>query len=178
MCVFCGSSDGGRPTYGLAAQGLGRAIATSGLTLVYGGSNIGLMRTLADTVLEAGGPAIGVIPDHLVAREIAHPGLTELRIVRTMHERKALMADLADAFLVLPGGLGTLEEFLEVITWSQLGLHAKPAGLLNVEGYYDGLLTFFEHGVREGFVRATHRDRLVVDDEAGRLLERIAALAD
>lgn len=176
VCVFCGSSDGARPAYRAAAERLGQAIAASGLALVYGGSNIGLMRTVADAVLVGGGEVIGVIPDHLVAREIAHPALTDLRIVRTMHERKAVMADLADAFVVLPGGLGTLEEFLEIITWSQLGLHSKPAGLVNVEGYYDGLLQLFDHGVREGFVRAGQRDRLLVDEDPAKLLARIVAL--
>ena len=174
VCVFCGSSDGARPAYRAAAERLGEAIAASRVALVYGGSNIGLMQAVADAVLGAAGQAIGVIPEHLVAREIAHPGLTELHVVRTMHERKALMADLADAFVVLPGGLGTLEEFLEVITWSQLGLHAKPAGLLNVAGYWDALLHLLDHGVREGFVRPGQRERLLVDDDPARLLARIA----
>lgn len=176
ICVFCGSSDGARPAYRAAAEELGRALARLGIALVYGGSNVGLMRALADSVLGTGGEAIGVIPDHLAARGVAHPGLTELRVVRSMHERKAMMADLADAFVVLPGGLGTLEEFLEVITWSQLGLHAKPAGILDVEGYYDSLLELLDHGVREGFVREASRRQIVFDDDPGRLLAILGAL--
>ncbi len=175
-CVFCGSSNGFRASYRDAAEAVGRAIVRARMGLVYGGSNIGLMRVLADTVLASGGEVIGVIPDHLVAREVAHTALSELRTVRSMHERKATMAELADVFVILPGGLGTLEEFLEVITWSQLGLHSKPAGVLNVEGYYDALFELFDHGVREGFVRPAYRDRLIVDDDPARLVSRLAAL--
>jgi uncharacterized protein (TIGR00730 family) len=175
-CVFCGSHDGTPSTYFAAAEALGRALAASGSGLVYGGSHTGLMGALADAVLAGGAEVIGVIPEHLVAREVAHRGLTELRVVRTMHERKAVMSELADAFVVLPGGLGTLEEFFEVLTWSQLGLHAKPAALLNVGGFYDPLLALLANGVRDGFVYPTYRDRLVVDTDAARLVERLAEL--
>jgi len=140
LCVFTGSSAGVRPEYREAARDLGRLLAQRGIGLVYGGARVGLMGAVADAALEAGGVVIGVIPQGLVAKEIAHTGLTELRVVASMHERKAMMADLADGFVALPGGWGTLEEFFEVLTWAQLGLHAKPCGLLNVGGYFDGLL--------------------------------------
>src|SRR5579871_639763 len=144
VCVFCGSSSGLRSSYAEAARRLGWTLAGHKVGLVYGGGKVGLMGTVADAVLERGGEAIGVIPQPLVAREIAHPGLTELRIVSSMHERKALMADLSDAFIALPGGYGTLEEFAEALTWSQLGIHKKPCGLLNVAGYYDNLIAFLD----------------------------------
>jgi hypothetical protein len=158
--------------YGAAAVSLGRGLAARGLGLVYGGSNIGLMRLLADAAIEGGGEVIGVIPQQLVDRERAHRGLTDLRIVRSMHERKALMADLADAFVALPGGYGTLDEFCEVLTWAQLGLHNKPCALLNVAGYYDGLLALFARARREGFLYSTGRD-VIVEDDVERLLDLV-----
>jgi hypothetical protein len=173
VCVFCGSSDGARSSYREAAAMLGRVLAARRIGVVYGGGNVGLMGALADAALGAGGDVIGVIPEHLVNKELAHRGV-DLRIVHSMHERKALMADLADAFIALPGGYGTLEEFCEVLTWSQLGLHAKPCGLLNVDGYYDSLLGLFDHAVAEGFVRSPSRDIVLVDDQAARLLDRLA----
>ena len=175
VCVFCGSSAGARPQYREAASALGGSLAAQGRTLVYGGGNVGLMGVVADAALEAGGRVIGVIPQHLVAREIAHAGLTELRVVQSMHERKQLMADLADTFVLLPGGLGSLEEFFEVWTWGQLGLHRKPCGLLNVEGYFDPLLAFLDRAVVERFIRPEHRQQVLVDQEPERLLERLDA---
>jgi uncharacterized protein (TIGR00730 family) len=173
VCVFCGSSPGARPAYRDAAEALGRVLAAQGRTLVFGGSNVGLMRAVADAALGAGGRVIGVIPQHLVAHEVAHTGLTDLRTVNSMHERKQLMADLADAFVLLPGGLGSLEEFFEVWTWGQLGLHGKPYGLLNVDGYFDRLLAFLDHAVAERFVREEHRGLVLVDDDPERLLARL-----
>jgi uncharacterized protein (TIGR00730 family) len=143
--------------------------------LVYGGGNVGLMGVLADAVLERGGRVVGVIPESLMAKEVGHAGLTDLRIVNSMHERKALMADLSDAFIAMPGGFGTLEEFCEVVTWSQLGIHVKPCGLLNVEGYYDPLLALFDHAVREGFLREENRRLVLQDCEPDRLLQKMAA---
>jgi uncharacterized protein (TIGR00730 family) len=175
VCVYCGSSDGARPYYLQAARALGSSLVGRGLGLVYGGSNIGLMGALADTVLAEGGEVIGIIPEPLVAREVAHKNLSDLRIVGSMHERKALMAELADAFVALPGGFGTLEEFCEIVTWIQLGLHRKPCGLLNVEGYYDGLLSFLNHAVAEGFILPQYRAAVLTDSEAGGLLEKIAS---
>ncbi len=173
VCVFCGSSPGARPAYRDAAEALGRALAAQGRTLVYGGGNVGLMGAGADAALAAGGRVISVIPRHLVEREVGHNGVTELRVVDSMHERKQLMADLADAFVLLPGGLGSLEEFFEVWTWGQLGLHRKPYGLLNVAGYFDPLLAFLDHAVAERFVRSEHRDLVLVDDDPERLLARL-----
>ena len=175
LCVFCGSYTGTRSAYRAAAEQLGLLLVERGIELVYGGGNIGLMGVLADTVLARDGRAIGVIPESLMAKEVGHTGLTELRIVDSMHERKALMSDLSDGFIALPGGFGTLEEFCEVVTWSQLGLQSKPCGLLNVENYYASLLELFDHAVREGFLREETR-RLVLDDEdPARLLEKMAA---
>ena len=173
ICVFCGSSSGARPAYAEATAELARLLVSDGIGLVYGGANVGLMAVLADTVLAAGGDAIGVIPQPRVDREIAHPGLSDLRVVGSMHERKALMAELADAFVALPGGLGTLEELFEVYTWSQLGLHSKPCALLDVEGYYEGIADFLDHAVRERFVREDHRAMLVVDRDPRTLLDRL-----
>ena len=173
VCVFCGSSPGARPAHRDAAEALGRVLAAQGRTLVYGGGNVGLMGIIADAALGGGGRVIGVIPQHLVAREVAHTGLTDLRSVNSMHERKQLMADLADTFVLLPGGLGSLEEFFEVWTWGQLGLHGKPYGLLNVDGYFDRLLEFLDHAVAERFVREEHRGLLLVDDDPERLLARL-----
>lgn len=175
VCVFCGSSFGVRESYRDAAVELGTLLAGRKIGVVYGGGNVGLMGSVADAALAGGGEVIGVIPHALVAREIAHTGLTELRVVASMHERKAMMADLSDAFIALPGGYGTLEEFCEVVTWSQLGIHAKPCGLLNVEGYFDPLIVMLDRAVQEGFIAAKNR-RLVIEerDPAGMIeaLER------
>jgi uncharacterized protein (TIGR00730 family) len=157
ICVFCGSSAGSQPEYRACAEQLGAELSRRKIGLVYGGGNVGLMGAIADSVLEAGGEAIGVIPEHLVSREIGHSRLTKLHIVHSMHERKALMADLSDAFIALPGGLGTLEEFCEVLTWSQLGLHAKPCGIVNVLGYYSPLLAMLDHAVQERFLKLQNR---------------------
>jgi uncharacterized protein (TIGR00730 family) len=170
VCVFCGSSPGRRPDYTTSARRLGHALAAARKRLVYGGGNVGLMGVLADAALEGGGEVTGVIPRHLVDREVAHSGLSYLRIVDSMHQRKQLMADLSDAFVVLPGGLGTLEEFFEVWTWGQLGLHRKPYGLLNVAGYFDPLLAFLDHSVEERFVSSDHRALLRVADDVDELL--------
>ena len=175
LCVFCGSSPGARPAYGEAAEELGRLLVAEGIGLVYGGGKVGLMGRLADAVLAEGGEAIGVMPEALVAKEIGHPGLDDMRVVGSMHERKALMANLSDAFVALPGGLGTVEELFEVYTWSQLGLHLKPCALLDVEGYYEGIATFLSHAVQERFVRADHRDMLIVEQEPRLLMERLRA---
>jgi uncharacterized protein (TIGR00730 family) len=175
ICVFCGSSMGRRRVYAQTAASLGALLARHGIALVYGGGSIGLMGVIADTLLAAGGHVIGVIPRALATRELLHTGLPDLRVVGSMHERKALMAELADAFVALPGGIGTFEEFLEVLTWAQLGMHRKPCGLLNVEGYFDSLMTFLDHAVSEGFFRPEHR-RLVLDaDDPERLIERLAS---
>jgi uncharacterized protein (TIGR00730 family) len=170
LCVFSGSSPGAHPDYAEAAAGLGRTLAGAGIGLVYGGASVGLMGTIADAVLEAGGDVVGVIPQALVDREIAHPGVADLRVVGSMHERKALMADLSDGFVALPGGTGTLEELFEIYTWTQLGLHAKPLGLLDVRGYYAGLAAFLDHAVAERFITPAHRDMLVVEQDAEQLL--------
>jgi uncharacterized protein (TIGR00730 family) len=171
LCVFSGSSPGAHPDYLQAANELGGALAGRGIGLVYGGASVGLMGAVADAVLDAGGDAIGVIPQALVEREIAHRGLSDLRVVGSMHERKALMADLADGFVALPGGMGTLEELFEVYTWTQLGLHAKPLGLLDVRSYYAHLAAFLDHAVAERFVTVEHREMLVVERRAEALLE-------
>jgi uncharacterized protein (TIGR00730 family) len=175
VCVFTGSSAGADPAYAAAAEELARVAGEAGLGLVYGGASRGLMGVLADAALAAGVEVTGVIPQLLVDREIAHPGVTDLRVVASMHERKALMAELADAFVALPGGAGTLEELFEAYTWSQLGLHAKPCGLLNVRGYYDGLVAFLDHAVAEGFLRPEHRATLLVGVDPAGLLEALAA---
>jgi len=174
ICVFCGSSPGLRPPYKQAAQAMGKALALKGIGLVYGGGNVGLMGVVADSALEAGGEVIGVIPQTLVDKEVAHTGLTELRVVGSMHERKALMTELSDAFVALPGGFGTFEEFCEVLTWAQLGLHRKPCGLLNVEGYYDHLISLFNHGVTEQFIRPQHRSLVLEEKEPLQLLDLLA----
>jgi uncharacterized protein (TIGR00730 family) len=174
VCVFCGSSSGARPEYRAAATRFGQLLAKRRIGLVYGGGRVGLMCAVADAVLEADGQVIGVIPDALVRREIAHGGLTELRVVPSMHQRKALMADLADAFVLLPGGFGSWEEFCEVATWSHLGIHEKPCGVLNVSNYYGPLLALAEHAVAEGFVRASHYRAIVVADDPEVLLDGLA----
>jgi len=175
VCVFCGSSPGARPEYTEAARLLGQRIAGRGLRLVYGGGGVGLMGEVADAVLAAGGEVVGVIPQHLVDREVAHPGLTDLRVTGSMHERKALMADLADGFVAMPGGLGTLEELAEILTWSQLGLQSKPCGLLDVAGFFDPLLAFLDHTVEERFVTAEHRGLVLADRDPDRLLDKLDA---
>jgi uncharacterized protein (TIGR00730 family) len=172
VCVFCGSAVGKRAEYGEAAGAFGRMLAERGIRLVYGAGNVGLMGVVADAALAAGGEVIGVIPQMLVDRELAHPG-TDLRIVTSMHERKALMAELAEAFVALPGGLGTYEELFEVLTWGQLGIHAKPVGCLNVAGYFEPLARMVEHAVEEGFLRREQRGLLVMEDGGERLLERL-----
>lgn len=174
ICVFCGSSLGSRSAYREAAQAMGSALVKRGLGLVYGGGNVGLMGLIADAVLAAGGEAIGVIPEFLAVKEIAHTGLTQLHTVSSMHDRKALMAELADAFIALPGGYGTLEEFCEILTWAQLGLHQKPQGLLNVEGYYDPLLQLFDRAVDDQFLRADLRHLVIAADQPETLLDRLA----
>jgi uncharacterized protein (TIGR00730 family) len=175
ILVFCGSSPGRLPDYAAAAAVLGAEIAQRGLATVYGGATVGLMGAVADGALAAGGEVIGVIPRRLVEREIAHAGLTELHVVETMHERKALMAEIADAVIALPGGSGTLDELFELFTWSQLGLHRKPIGLLNVAGYWRPLLGFLDHAVSERFLAAEHRDALIVAGDAAAMLDRLAA---
>jgi uncharacterized protein (TIGR00730 family) len=173
VCVFCGSSPGAHPDYEAAARALGVGLADAGTPVVYGGASVGLMGALADAALEAGGEVVGVIPRSLVDREAAHPGLTALHVVGTLHERKARMAELSDAFVALPGGAGTLEELFEVYTWAQLGLHAKPLALVNVRAYFDGLLAFLDHATAEGFLPAEHRARLMVADGPGAALDAV-----
>ncbi len=175
ICVYCGSSRGTLPQHADAAAGLARALAARGTTLVYGGGRVGLMGVAADAALAAGARVVGVIPRLLLEREVGHDGLSELHVVETMHERKRMMADFADGFVALPGGLGTLEELFEVWTWRQLGYHNKPLGLLNVEGYFDPLLDFLAQGHEQGFMRADALATLVVDADPQRLLARMAA---
>jgi len=174
VCVFCGSSMGLKPAYAEAARAMGRLLASCGLCLVYGGGNIGLMGVLADAALAAGGEVIGIIPEALLKFEVGHPELAELRVVGSMHERKAMMADLADAFIALPGGIGTLEELFEVWTWAQLGLHPKPLGLLDVGGYFDHLHVFLDHMVAEGFLKERHRAMAQIADDPAVLLALLA----
>jgi hypothetical protein len=173
VCVYCGSNVGSRALYASSAERFGRLLVEQEVELVYGGGQVGLMGILADAVLAAGGRVHGVIPRALAIREVAHAGLTELYEVETMHERKALMAELSDGFVALPGGLGTLEELFEIATWAQLGMHAKPCGLLDVAGYFSPLATLLDHMVAEGFLRAEHRRILLTDDDPSRLLERM-----
>jgi uncharacterized protein (TIGR00730 family) len=177
VCVFCGSYTGDRPEYARAATELGEELVARGASLVYGGGRIGLMGVIADSVLAAGGTVTGVIPEHLVSHEVAHSGLTELRVVGSMHERKQLMFDLSDAFIAMPGGLGTLEELLEIATWAQLGLHRKPVGILDVLDFYGGLVAQLDHAVLSGFLAPRTRGLLLRDDGAARLLDRLAAHA-
>ncbi len=174
IAVFCGSSPGAQPAYGDVARTLGHLLAERGLGVVYGGASVGLMGTVARAAIEAGGEVIGVIPRSLADREVAFTGLADLRVVGTMHDRKLAMADLSDAFIALPGGLGTLEEVFEVWTWGQLGMHSKPCGLLNVSGYYDRLIAFLDHTAAEQFIEPEHRAMILVDDQPAALLDQFA----
>lgn len=173
VCVFCGSNPGARQIYTTAAQRLGKAIVSQGMGLVYGGGSIGLMGVIADAVLKEKGEVTGVIPHALSEREFAHQGLTELRLVSSMHERKAMMAELADAFIAMPGGFGTFDEFFEIVTWAQLGLHAKPIGLLNVDGYFDLLLTFINHVLEERFIQQRHYRLMTTSDDPDALISAL-----
>ncbi len=173
IAVYCGSSHGNNPVYGLAARELARAMVDRNIALVYGGGNVGLMGVIADEVMRLGGEATGVIPQHLMDREVGHRGLTRQFIVKDMHERKAMMASLSDGFIAMPGGMGTLEELFEMLTWSQLGIHSKPVGLLNVDGFYDQLLGFVAHLHLEGFVQARHAALLMAEAEPDALLRRL-----
>ncbi|HWD91417.1 MAG TPA: TIGR00730 family Rossman fold protein [Verrucomicrobiae bacterium] len=175
LCIFCGSSHGANPVYAEAAKIAGSELARRGIGLVYGGGNVGLMGVIADAALAAGGNVIGVIPEALMAKEVGHRGLPDLRVVKTMHERKALMAELADGFVALPGGIGTFEEFFEIVTWAQLGLHAKPCALLNVNGFYDPLLRLIDHAIDEQFIKPTQRDHIIVESDFSRLMDRMAS---
>ena len=176
VCVYCGSSAGNQPIYREMAEAMGALLARRGIGLVYGGGNVGLMGVIADAALAGGGEVIGVIPRSLADREIAHGGVTDLRVVDSMHTRKALMAELSDAFIAMPGGVGTFEEFFEAVTWTQLGVHRKPCGLLNVGGFYAPLAAFIDQAVTEGFIKPIHRAMIVVDDNPERLLNSLATL--
>ncbi|QDG51535.1 TIGR00730 family Rossman fold protein [Persicimonas caeni] len=175
ICIFCGSSPGNDPVYAQAAQLTGATLAREGFRVVYGGGSVGLMGEVADAALAEGGEVIGVIPTGLNDKERAHSGLTELHVVGSMHERKAMMADLADGFMALPGGMGTLEEFAEIFTWAQLGIHKKPCGLLNVEGYFDPLISYFDHAVAEGFLWEDHRRIILSGDSPDDLIAQLRA---
>jgi uncharacterized protein (TIGR00730 family) len=173
IAVYCGSNKGVRPEYHTAAEKLGALLAREKIELVYGGGMVGLMGAVADAVLKHGGHVIGVIPEKLVIKEVVHETLPDLRVVKTMHERKALMAELADGFIALPGGYGTFEELFEILAWSQLGWHQKPFGLLDVDGFYRGLLDFLDHTTSEGFIRAKHRDLVITEADPEKLLKRL-----
>ncbi|MEI5999315.1 TIGR00730 family Rossman fold protein [Paraburkholderia bengalensis] len=173
VCVYCGSSDGAKPLYREAAKSFGRALVAANLSLVYGGGKVGLMGVIADEVMAAGGRAIGVIPELLVNKEVGHDGLSELHVVPDMHHRKKMMADLADAFVALPGGAGTLEELFEVFTWAQLGYHRKAVAVLNIDGFYDPLISMLEHTVQEGFMRQTYFDILQIDSDPAALIAKL-----
>lgn len=175
ICVFCGTNPGSRPEYGAAARELGRLLAEENIELVYGGASVGIMGELADSVQEHGGHVTGIIPQQLMEKEAAHTGIPNLIVVASMHQRKSQMADLSDGFIALPGGIGTLEGFFEILTWGQLGIHAKPSGILNVAGYFNELSRFLDHAVQEGFLTEVHRDAIIVESEPGRLLERMRA---
>jgi uncharacterized protein (TIGR00730 family) len=174
LCVYCGSSPGADPAFLEAGRTLGRVLVERGIGLVYGGAGVGVMGAVADAVLAGGGRAIGIIPEALAVKEVAHDGLTEQHVVGSMHERKALMAERSDGFVALPGGWGTFEEIFEVLTWAQLGFHEKPCGLLNINGYYDHLHAFLEHAIESGFVPSVCRDMLMVEADPARLLDRYA----
>ncbi len=173
ICVFCGSKTGNADHYRAHADQLGRLLVEAGCGLVYGGGSVGLMGVIADSVLAAGGQVVGVIPEALATKELLHTGVSEMRVVRSMHERKATMAELADAFIAMPGGLGTFEEFFEAVTWAQLGFHRKNIGLLNTDGFFDPLLTLIDHSIGEGFIKPAYRDLIVVNDEPASLLESL-----
>jgi uncharacterized protein (TIGR00730 family) len=173
VCVYCGSSPGASPVYTEAARAFGRALVAADLGLVYGGGKVGLMGVIADTVMAEGGRAIGVIPELLVNKEVGHDGLSELHVVPDMHHRKKMMADLSDAFVAMPGGAGTLEELFEVYTWAQLGYHHKPVAVLNIDGFYDPLISLLQHTVREGFMRQTYFDLLQIDSDPAALIEKL-----
>src|SRR5450830_419728 len=175
ICVYCGSSPGRLEAYAIGARALARALVDRNLGLVYGGAGIGLMGLVADTVLQLGGRAVGVIPEALARKEVVHKGLSELHITQSMHERKTMMAELSDGFIAMPGGIGTFEEIFEIWTWSQLGIHTKPCGLLNVAGYYDALTTFLDHAATEQFLKPQHRSLLIVEHEPAALLDRFAS---
>ena len=175
ICVFCGSKTGNSPLFLEAATELGRFLAERGLDLVYGGASIGLMGAVADSVMAGGGRVVGVIPEAMASKEVAHEGLTEMHVVSSMHERKSMMARLADAFVALPGGFGSFEELLEMITWAQLGIHRKPVGILNVSGYYDPLIQLFEGAIEAGFIKPSNRKLFVIEQEADRLLQTLLA---
>ncbi|WP_444847834.1 LOG family protein [Duganella caerulea] len=175
ICVYCGANAGVNPVYAEAARALGRALVENNLSLVYGGGKVGLMGVIADEVLRLGGEVTGVIPTALVEREVGHTGLTRQFIVKDMHERKAMMAKLADGFIAMPGGMGTLEELFEMLTWSQLGIHAKPIGLLNVDGFYDGLTGFIEHASEQGFIRPQHAALMMSSPDGQALLQMLRA---
>jgi uncharacterized protein (TIGR00730 family) len=174
LCVFCGSSHGANPAYAEAATNLGGELARRDIALVYGGGNVGLMGVIADGVLAGSGQVIGVIPEALMAKELGHKGVQDLRVVKTMHERKAMMAELADGFIAMPGGIGTFEEFFEIVTWAQLGFHSKPCALLNVNGFYDPLLHLLDHAIAENFVKPTQRELVLVEADFSKLLDRMA----
>ena len=178
ICVFMGSRAGARSEYAAAASQIGRKLAERGYGLVYGGGSVGLMTVVADGVLACGGHVTGVIPASLVGKEVAHRGLPDLRIVQSMHERKAVMAELSDGFIALPGGIGTMEEFFEVLSWAQLGIHDKPCGLLDVCGYYGHMVAFLDHAVEEGFLKPQHRALLIAEAEPVRLLDRLEPLIE
>jgi uncharacterized protein (TIGR00730 family) len=173
LCVYCGSTSGNRPAFLEAADAVGRLLAGEGIGVVYGGASVGLMGRVADAALAAGGEVIGVLPDKLFEREVAHDGLTELHVVTSMHERKALMSQLSDGFIALPGGYGTIEEVVEAVTWTQLGIHAKPVGLLDVDGYFEHLISFLDRGVADGLLAPDSRKLLVHDTDPAALLERL-----
>ena len=177
ICVFCGTNPGSRPEYGDAARELGKLLAEQDIELVYGGASVGIMGELADSVHEHGGHVTGIIPQQLMKKEAAHTGIPDLIVVASMHQRKSQMADMSDGFIALPGGIGTLEGFFEILTWGQLGIHHKPCGVLNVAGYFDALSAFLDHAVKEGFLTETHRKMIMIDSDAGRLLERMGEYA-
>lgn len=174
LCVFCGSAIGNDSAYGDAARNLGRLMAERNITLIFGGGSVGMMGAVADAVLEHNGRVIGVIPEFLATKELRHPDVADMRIVETMHERKAMMADLSDGFIALPGGLGTFEEFFEVLTWGQLGIHEKPIGLMNAGGFYDSLIRFLDEGKEAGFFRAEHQQLITVTDDPAAMLRELA----
>ena len=177
LCVFCGTNAGSRPEYGQAARALGELLAERDIELVYGGASVGIMGELADAVHENGGHVTGIIPQQLMKKEEAHTGIPDLIVVASMHQRKSQMADLADGFMALPGGIGTLEGFFEILTWGQLGIHNKPSGLLNVAGYFDSLVRFLDSSVEEGFLRKEHREMILIDSDPAKLLDQLEAFA-